>query len=95
MNAYKFGDLVRVSKRKARSLWGKVDMSLCPCNLRPGGPWRPDMRVFALDIAKGLTSEYEQEQHYVSFDTYIQNFEWYNCSCSETGLYTSFYIKAL
>ena len=92
MNRYRFGNLTRIGRRKARLLWGKEDMSLCPVNLRPGPPWRPDMRVFAHEIARALASEYEHERRAADFDVYIRNFEYYNCTCSETGTYTAFYI---
>lgn len=86
------GNLKRISKRTARKLWGKQDMNLCPCNLRPGPPWQPDMRVFAKDIASKQASEHEHERKAASFDTYVNSFEWYNCPSSETGLYTAFYL---
>jgi hypothetical protein len=96
MNAMTFRDggktLVRISKAKARKLWGKADMSLCPCNLRPGFPWRPNMDVFAVEITAKQASEYEHERKAVAFDTYVNSFEWYNCNDSETGLYTAFYL---
>ncbi len=86
--------LKRISKAKARKLWGnsRYDISLCPCNLRPGMPWRPNIDVFGAEIAKHLASQYEHEQKAASFDTYVNNFEWYNCSDSETGMYTAFYL---
>jgi len=94
MNAYKIGNLVRISKAKARRLWGKRNMSLCPVKLRPGFPWRPNIDVFATEIAKAQASEYEHERKAADFDTYVQNFEWYNCTCNETGTYTAFYLIA-
>lgn len=84
--------LVQISKRKARKLWGKADMSLCPSNLRPGFPWRPNMDVFASEISAKLASEWEHERKAAAFDSYVASFEWYNCASSETGLYTTFYL---
>ena len=92
MNAMKFGNLTRISKAAARKLWGKRDMSLCPGNLRPGFPWRPNVDVFAAEVAGRLASEYEHERKAASFDTYVASFEWYNCPSRETGLYTAFYL---
>ena len=92
MNKYTFGNLTRISKAKARKLWGKADISLCPSNLRPGFPWRPNIDVFAADISKALASEYAHESEAASFDDYVQNFEWYNCTGNETGKYTAFYL---
>ena len=80
MNAHQFGNLTRISKRKARKLWGTCKIHLCPCNLRPGGPWCPDMPVFP------------EEQRERDFYKYVRTFEWYNCTGRETGTYTAFYI---
>lgn len=92
MNAMKFGNLTRISKAKARKLWGKRDISLCPCNLRPGFPWRPNMDVFATEIDAALSSEWGHERKAADFDAYVRNFEYYNCNDHETGLYTAFYL---
>jgi hypothetical protein len=91
MNKYQFGKLVRITKHAARRQWGKRNMVLCPCNLRPGGPWHPELNVDAKRIAEALASTYEHERKSASFDAYVRNFEWYNCNNKETGLYTSFY----
>lgn len=50
------------------------------------------MDVFAEEVASRLTSEYEHERNAAAFDTFVQNFEWYNCQHNETGYYTSFYL---
>lgn len=96
MNRYTFntpdGKLTRISKTKARKLWGKADMRLCPAKFAPGGPWRVDMPVFASEIASRLASEYEHEREQSAFDTYVRNFEWHNCQHNETGYYTAFYL---
>jgi len=87
-----FGNLTRITKAVARKLWGKRDMSLCPCNLRPGFPWRPNVDVFAVDVAKGLASQYDCEKSDADFDKYVRNFEWYNCVGNETGKCAAFYL---
>ena len=92
MRHLKFDNLTRISKTQARKLWGKRDMSLCPVNLRPGFPWRPNCDVFAKDIAEAMASEYEHVRRQASFDSYVAGFEWYNCPDSETGTYTAFYL---
>ena len=94
MNSYSTSRLTRISKAKARALWGKenVNISFCPCNLRPDGPWRPNMDIFGKDIKKKLESEYEHENNEAKFENVVKNFEWYNCTGNETGNYTSFYL---
>jgi hypothetical protein len=92
MNAIETPRLKRISKAKARKLWGKADMSLCPAKLMPDGGWRPNMDVFAKEIATMQSSEYEHERYSANFDHYVQNFEWYNCQHNETGTYTAFYL---
>lgn len=92
MNAYQIDNLTRISKAAARKAWGKRNISLCPCNLRPGFPWRPNIDVFAAEIASALASEWEHERRAADFDTFVRNFEWYNCNDSETGTYAAFYL---
>lgn len=92
MRHYHFDSLARITKHRARKLWGKQDITLCPSNLRPGGPWYPECHVEADRIAKALASEYEHERQEASFDVFVRNFEWYNCVNRETGMYTAFYI---
>jgi len=85
MNNYSIrsGDRVynRITKAQAQKLWGKRVIALCPCGLRPGAPWHPDCLVIPSDA-----QDPERE-----FDSYVCNFEWYNCSNNETGKYTAFY----
>lgn len=73
----------RVSKARARQLWGKRDIAFCPVNLRPGFPWSPHITYFAQAVADDPRAE---------FDKGVNAFEWYNCSDRETGLYTAFYL---
>lgn len=92
MNKYSTPRLTRISKAKARKLWGKADMSFCPCKLRPDGAFRPNIDIFAKGIAEKLNSEYESERDEAQFDALVSNFEWYNCQLHETGYYTAFYL---
>ncbi len=92
MNKFSTARLTRISKATARKLWGKKDMSLCPCKLRPDGPWRPNLDIFAAEITEKQKSEYDFDRARVVFDTFLQNFEWYNCQMNETGYYTAFYL---
>lgn len=92
MNQFSTARLTRITKAAARKLWGKKDISLCPCKLMPDGPWRPNIDVFAKEISKKLNSKYESERHDASFNSVVNNFEWYNCQMNETGYYTAFYL---
>ncbi len=92
MNRITTPRLTRISKATARKLWGKKDMSLCPAKLMPDGGWRPNMDVFAKTIAEALASEYEHQRSAANFDTYVRNFEWYNCQHNEVGYCTAFYL---
>jgi hypothetical protein len=58
----------------------------------PDGGWCPNVDVFAKNIAERLNSEYDFERDAASFDTFVNSFEWYNCTMNETGYYTAFYL---
>ena len=82
MNAHTFPGLKRVSKAKARRLWGNGStISLCPCNLRPDGAWRPNVDFFP------------EEQRELAFDQAVREFDWFNCQSRETGYYAAFYVR--
>lgn len=70
----------RITKWTAKKLYemGKPIL-LCPVNLRPGGMW-----------GIGCTISKEEGR---TFEEILNEFEFYNCSNSETGYYTAFYIK--
>lgn len=70
----------RVDKRVARRAFERGDeIAICPCNLRPGGPWHPEM--FFSNVSWG------------NFDSLVNAFERYNCANSETGLYASYFVR--
>ena len=71
----------RISKKAARAAFNNnLPVVFCPVNLRPGGPWRPDV-VICKNDDPGRT-----------FDAALNAFEFYNCNLPETGKYTAFYI---
>lgn len=83
MNKYSVGSLKRISKAAARKLWGQGHtISLCPNNLRPDGGWRPNVDYF------------NEEQKTRDFDAVVNEFEYFNCTGTETGKYTAFYLRA-
>lgn len=75
---------VRIDKRNARRAYDfGCELAFCPCNLRPGSPWHPEIWVdpTSADL-QGAT-----------FDGISNTFEWYNCN-HECGYYAAYYIAA-
>jgi hypothetical protein len=81
----------RISKREARKLWGTQDLAFCPRNLRPGYPWAFHCHISAQGIQEKLASEYDFVRDSAGFDYMVDEFEYYNCTCGETGHYAAFY----
>lgn len=82
MNNLSFKTLERISKAKARLLWGKnKTISICPVKLMPDGPWRPNVDYL------------EEEQKGRGFDAVVNSFIYYNCCWNETGYYPAFYLR--
>ena len=86
MNNYNYSDggftFKRVNKATARRAYNNgLRVVMCPCNLRPGAPWRPEVPV---DNKNGAT-----------FETTLNAFEYYNIRGHETGRYTAFYIPVV
>ena len=52
MNKFSTARLTRITKAAARKLWGKADISLCPCKLRPDGGFHPNIDKRADEINK-------------------------------------------
>lgn len=72
----------RVPKNVARKLFNAGEtIVLCACNLRPFGPWHPEMSV-------NNASVYRED-----FDYVVNCFEWYNCSHPGEGSYASYYVR--
>jgi len=86
MNNYNYSDggfnFKRVNKATARRAYNNgLHIIMCPCNLRPGAPWPPEIPV---DNKSGAT-----------FETALNAFEFYNIRGRETGRYTAFYIPVV
>lgn len=70
----------RISKSAARRAFNAGDpVYLCAVNLRPGGPWHPEICLWR-------TGE--------NFEKSVAAFEFYNCINGETGKYAAYYIEA-
>lgn len=96
----------RVSKRVARKVFAaRVPFVICACNLQPFGGWSLGMRIdesnyvnYDLEtvcLPDSRTSEngYHGVHRPYTLDDLSDNFESYNCTCSETGMYASFYVR--
>lgn len=72
----------RVTKTAARKAYdtGKT-VILCPCKLRPGWPWHPEIPV------KRNAEDPE------TFDQRINSFAWYNLN-AESGRYPMYFLRA-
>lgn len=94
MKTYQYTDhgytFKRIQKNIAlRAYKNGLTIILCPVDIRPGAPYYPEMTLnrkqrqqFVIDSI-GLEND---------FYNYIASFEYYNCTNSETGKYTAFYI---
>lgn len=75
----------RISKADAKRRFERGEpVVFCPVKLRPGFPFAPHCTVTRNDA-----------EHYSGvdrFDTRVNEFEYYNCGCNETGTYTAFYV---
>lgn len=69
----------RVSKKVARAAFSNgLPIVVCPCNLRPGFPYHPELPIHPDNVG--------------SFDAFLCRFEYYNLRGAATGRYTAFYI---
>ncbi len=71
----------RIDKKKARAAYrAGLRVVFCPVNLRPFGEWSPEI---VQDVKQNGGEE---------FARVLNAFEFYNCTNTETGKYTAFYI---
>lgn len=79
-------NIKRVQKRTAKKLYLQGSrVFIQSCNFHPFGVWS---KILELDFAERNLDERNERD----FEAYICNFEYYNCSDAETGLYTAFYV---
>lgn len=93
MEGIKVNGFRRVSKPTARKLYddGKV-VYICPCYLKPGGMWRPEVAITKEDLSTVTEEASFYSTTVRGFDNIVNEFMHYNCS-SGTGRYPSFYIR--
>ena len=86
MNKYRIENLVRISKPTARKMFNAgAPVFLCAVNLRPGWPWHPECCIWNAP---------DDGDEKINFEAAVAAFEFYNCTCRETGKYAAFYIEA-
>jgi hypothetical protein len=74
----------RVQKRVARKIYESGGIVyLCPCKLRPGEPWHPEVSVTLSDGTRYAP---------IAFDNAVDQFEFYNCK-GGAGSYAAYYVK--
>lgn len=88
MNKYTFEmggkTYCRISKAAARKMYERGGGFLaCPCNLRPGWPWHPEIHIYSEMVFT----------HGSTFDEIINYAEAMNCINNETGLYFAYYAE--
>ena len=78
--------LHRISKPKARALWGVETLAFCPCKMMPTEHTTSliEPEVLKKHIEEGASPDT------ITFDRITSLFEWYNCN-NETGKTISFY----
>lgn len=77
----------QVSKTKARRLYNEgKPIALVPSNLYPLAP----MVGFSVMSVNDIDEQVRDEKYY-SFDSRVNSFEYYNCTCNETGKYANFF----
>ena len=74
----------RVSKRRAKLAYeAGSDVIITPVNIAPFNPWRTHARI----------SKRKQWGCNVTFDSIINEYEYYNCNSNEVGRYPAYYIR--
>lgn len=75
---------VRVSKRRARSAYNEGHtITVAPANMDPFNPWYTCLKI----------SNKRQWGCDVTFDSIINEYEYYNCNSAELGRYPAYYVR--
>lgn len=76
---------VRVSKRRARSTYeAGSDVIIAPVNIRLFGPWG----------VEALLTKRRPRLSGDTFDTLVNEYEYYNCTDYCSGPYAAFYVRS-
>lgn len=80
MTAFEVNGFTRIHKNKARSIWENGGtVYACPCNLRPGAPGHPEIRLFPVPGMSWYTC-----------DATINGLTQFT---RETGRYMAYYVR--
>lgn len=95
MNKYEFESngriFTRVSKAAAkRAFIDGFTIAFCPSNLRPMTMWHPEYIFNRETRGEYIADETGAEN---DFNNLLNSFEYYNCTNTETGRYTAFFIE--
>lgn len=93
----------RTSKQAARNAYNQgEEVLICAVNLTPFGGWRPGSIIrneirehsplLIADKTMGVHTSNDGWETY-SFEDCVFNYQWYNCTNTETGKYAAFYLK--
>lgn len=87
MNKYTFEKdgktYCRIGKQAARGYYDAgAEILTCPCNLRPGSPWYPEVYI-CREMAFPYASTFDKTVAYVTG---------MNCLNNETGRYLAYYV---
>jgi len=94
MQKFKFDGFERITKTKCRKLFeeGK-EFYMCPCNLRPGARWNPEILIDVNSINERKGSFLNKEKTSIEvFNQLVIEFTHYNCPDRDCGLYPAFYV---
>ena len=76
---------VRVNKRRARSTYeAGSDVIITPVYVDPFNMWRPHAQI----------SNKRQWGCDVTFDSIINEYEYYNCNSNSVGRYPAYYVRS-
>ena len=82
---------VQISRMTAKRLFlaGKT-IAICASNLRPFSPWHCEFLLNRNCYTEMVVDEIGMEN---MFYDRINSYEYYNCTCHETGKYACFYVR--
>ena len=95
MNNYTFSyngkTYSRINKASARKqyLQGRT-VFLLPCNFRFGSPW---FSAYPMNRNRDENFVIDETGMENRFNSLVNSFEYYNCTCRETGEYAAFYVE--
>lgn len=91
MNRYKINGYERINKRAAFSAYMRGEtVIVSACNLRLFTVWNPGYYLNRKSREQFVVDDIGTKNDFYNI---ISSFEYYNCTCAETGKYAAFYVK--